>query len=136
MNKSWRNWTVRHAEAVGQLTRARVELEVRAWRDVLDEADRRVIGEGDRIGVGGSAVGSAVERALRRASRFVPGATCIHRAVAARRMLKRRGVDARVVIGLRGGDELAGHAWVEIGEGDEAVALFSDDDTKYQRMLL
>lgn len=51
---------------------------------------------------------------LRWARRFVPGTRCVPRALAARVWLARRGVDARVVFGVRGDAAgLAGHAWLE-----------------------
>lgn len=44
-------------------------------------------------------------------------ALCLPRALAAHAMLRRRGVASRLCLGVaRDGDELAAHAWVEIGE--------------------
>ncbi len=51
------------------------------------------------------------------ASSFVPGSTCLTRALALSRVLRRRGVDARVVIGARrAAAGLEAHAWVTDGE--------------------
>ena len=51
---------------------------------------------------------------------------CLPRALAAHAMLRRRGIASRLCLGVaRNGDELAAHAWIEVGEkkiigGDEA----------------
>lgn len=122
---------VRHLEALCELVRGRLLLSVASWRSVLRDGD--VSPES----VGGTSaeaerIGRRVERAIRRVDRFVFGTTCIHRAVAARRMLYRRGVDARVAIGLRKRGDLEGHAWVELGGDPAAVRLFADDEGGYE----
>ena len=135
-------WILRHLEALGEVSRARLELIAGSWRRVLDDAERRasMIGsrgsgnEGDR-GSGGDrgrrdrdeAIGVAIERAIWRIDRFVPGSTCIHRALAGQRMLLRRRVEARVVVGLRKREELEGHAWIEIGADAPKLRLFVED---------
>jgi hypothetical protein len=50
-----------------------------------------------------------------RASRSVPGATCLTQALAAKVLLERRGYPARVRVGISrtGGAPLLAHAWVE-----------------------
>ena len=60
--------------------------------------------------------GAAVDRAIRSAARFVPGATCLVRALAARALL---GPGARLVLGVGrdGSGEFAAHAWVEAADG-------------------
>ncbi|HEX7005152.1 MAG TPA: lasso peptide biosynthesis B2 protein [Trueperaceae bacterium] len=57
-------------------------------------------------------------RAVARASRLVPGATCLTQALALQRLLRRQGQDSRVEIGFIGGGETAveGHAWLVCGE--------------------
>ena len=52
--------------------------------------------------------------AIERASRYLPGATCLTRALALKWMLRRRGIPADVRLGARteAGDLFA-HAWVE-----------------------
>jgi hypothetical protein len=55
-------------------------------------------------------------RAIRAASRFVPHATCLVRALAGARLFAERGQRARVVIGARKRAEmLEAHAWLESG---------------------
>lgn len=58
----------------------------------------------------------AVDRAVRSASRFVPGASCLVRALAAKVLLGR---GARLVLGVRREGErgLEAHAWVECAHG-------------------
>jgi Transglutaminase-like superfamily len=44
------------------------------------------------------------------------GALCLPRALAAQAMLRRRGIASRLCLGVaRDGEELAAHAWVELG---------------------
>lgn len=54
-------------------------------------------------------------KALKRCSRLVPGAHCLARALALRWWMRSQGLDARMVIGVRRGeqDEMLSHAWVE-----------------------
>jgi hypothetical protein len=51
--------------------------------------------------------------AVLRASRVVPRATCLTQALAARRMLERRGRPAVLRIGVARGTSFEAHAWVE-----------------------
>jgi hypothetical protein len=55
--------------------------------------------------------------AVRAASRYVPGATCLTQALAAQWLLGRSGHDASVLIGVRKDDRLGfqAHAWVICG---------------------
>jgi hypothetical protein len=42
---------------------------------------------------------------------------CLPRALAAHAMLRRRGIASRLCLGVaRGGDDMAAHAWIEVGE--------------------
>jgi hypothetical protein len=73
----------------------------------------------------------ARRRALARAARGVPGATCLVRAAALVDWLRDDGLDARLRIGVRrdGGAPRA-HAWVEVdgvalGEDAAALAAFA-----------
>lgn len=67
-----------------------------------------------------------------RASRLVPGARCLHRALAARVWLARRGVDAQVVVGFRKRGAIEGHAWLEIQAPDGPQTLFRGADDGYR----
>lgn len=45
------------------------------------------------------------------------GASCLPRALAAHAMLRRRGIASRLCLGVaRGGNEVAAHAWIEVGQ--------------------
>jgi Transglutaminase-like superfamily len=58
--------------------------------------------------------------------RGMDDALCLPRALAAHAMLRRRGIASRLCLGVaRTGDEIAAHAWIEVGErkivgGDDA----------------
>jgi len=53
-------------------------------------------------------------RAVKASSRFVPRATCLTQAMAARKMLLNHGYNANLRIGvLREDDDLKAHAWLE-----------------------
>jgi hypothetical protein len=62
--------------------------------------------------------------AARRASRLVPGATCLHRALASRVWLARRGVASEIVVGFRREGALEGHAWLEVFGSGEPISMF------------
>lgn len=56
-----------------------------------------------------------VARAVTRAGRVVPGATCLTQALATQVLLERHGLPTRLHIGVvrAGGQAVRGHAWVE-----------------------
>jgi hypothetical protein len=64
------------------------------------------------------------------AARYVPGATCLCQALAARLMLGRHGHPARLRVGVAmlDGQRLEGHAWVEDAAG---MVLAGGDVTRY-----
>jgi hypothetical protein len=68
--------------------------------------------------------------AVRAAARYVPGATCLPQALAARFLLARHGHPARLRIGVAVTDEraIAGHAWVE---SDAGVVLAGAEVARY-----
>lgn len=67
-----------------------------------------------------------------RASRLVPGAACLHRALASRVWLARRGVSAQIVVGFRKRAALEGHAWLEISTPDGPIVLFRGPADDYR----
>lgn len=67
----------------------------------------------------------------RRASEFIPGATCLHRSLASRVWLARRGIPTRLVVGFRRDGGLEGHAWLEIEGAPTDETLFGD--SSYRR---
>jgi hypothetical protein len=69
---------------------------------------------------GGASAPLPVERcvwAVRAASRFVPGATCLTQALAAQVLLARAGCDSRIEIGVTRDEQhcFRAHAWVTCG---------------------
>lgn len=65
-------------------------------------------------------------RAARRVSRLVPGATCLHRALASRVWLARRGVSTELVVGFRKEGAIEGHAWLQLDEAT-GETLFAEE---------
>jgi len=67
---------------------------------------------------GASVVPEQVARAVRLAGRCVPAATCLAQAIVAVMLLRRRGHDAALRIGVRRPDRRAfdAHAWVECNQ--------------------
>lgn len=69
---------------------------------------------GASVGVAPQATDNIVT-AVTRASRYMPGATCLSRSAAAARLLRKKGVAANVRIGVETDPAFAAHAWVEVG---------------------
>jgi hypothetical protein len=67
-----------------------------------------------------------------RASRLIPGARCLHRALAGRVWLARRGVDAQIVVGFRKRGAIEGHAWLEVQTPDGPRLLFKGAGDGYR----
>jgi len=59
--------------------------------------------------------------AVARIARYVPGVTCLAESLALAWILRGRGIDARVRMGVNRGEELTAHAWIEA----DGVALTS-----------
>lgn len=108
-----------HAEMLGWLAAFRAAalgLDARALLRIPSRLNAHGAPRGDEA--------QLLERAARtvhRAQRLVPRARCMHRALAARVWLARRGVETTVVFGVRNDAEgLAGHAWLEPDGGARA----------------
>jgi transglutaminase superfamily protein len=71
-----------------------------------------------------------IARAVTGASRAVPGAACLTQALAAQMLLERRGLPARVRVGVTRADggQLLAHAWVE---SDGRIVLGGRDLSGY-----
>ncbi|WP_168210748.1 lasso peptide biosynthesis B2 protein [Persicimonas caeni] len=67
-----------------------------------------------------------------RASRLVPGAQCLQRALASRVWLARRGIDAQIVVGFRKRGTLEGHAWLELQLSGGPSTLFKGFEDGYR----
>lgn len=123
----------RHAEALGRIFQARATLRCRGWKKTLAHAQS--LGEKSApLVVNSSPVTLGdIERSLLRASRVLPGTTCIHRALAGQRMLLRRQIPARIVLGLRKSTEaVEGHAWLEVQLLHMVDHLFWSEETGYR----
>jgi hypothetical protein len=75
----------------------------------------------------GARLGHAVVRTL---SVLPTDSRCLVRSLVLSRLLARRGIEARLVLGVRPGDDFAAHAWVECGE----VPVLPTGDGEYQRL--
>ena len=80
----------------------------------------------------------AVRRAVLRASRSLPGSTCLAQSLVAERLLRRGGSHALLTIGVAPADSanaprvtLDAHAWVESG----GVLVTGDDPRERYRIL-
>ena len=125
----------RHLEALVRLWQARIELARSSWRAALQRG-QKVRASVGRFEGGDEERLRQVERALLRTSRLVYGATCIHRALAARRMLADRGLSAQVVIGLRKREGvLEGHAWIETQGGGGPLRAFCGEGGQYSAIV-
>ena len=108
-------------EAAAWLTLARVLVSyvpMRYWRRHVEAA-----GDGSD-GVGPQPLGRAVGRMVRRVARRLPfEALCLPQAMAAKWMLRRRGVSSRLWIGVRRpapGRPLDYHAWLTV-DGESVI---------------
>jgi Transglutaminase-like superfamily len=71
-------------------------------------------------------------RAVARTLALLPGDTrCLTRALVLSRLLARRGIAARLVIGARAEPEFLAHAWVECG----GVAVLDPGDGSFARLV-
>lgn len=71
-------------------------------------------------------------RAVTRTLVIMPGDTrCLVRSLVLTRLLSRRGIAAKLVIGARGGPDFLAHAWVEHGEDP----VLSPGDGSFARLV-
>ena len=102
-------------EAVASLACVRVTLALfppaRLARELTDSGEATAIIDADRW-----AQCTRLERMVSVAGRLLPGtSTCLHRSIVLRRMLARRGLCARLRLGVRKSpDAFEAHAWVEL----------------------
>ncbi|HTU77813.1 MAG TPA: lasso peptide biosynthesis B2 protein [Solirubrobacteraceae bacterium] len=98
---------IAYARARRQLRRAPIAEVVGALRSL---PARRVAAEGDEALLHARRLGRAVTRLLG----LLPGDTrCLVRSLVLTRLLARRGIPAKLVIGARAAPEFLAHAWVE-----------------------
>ncbi len=127
-------------EALAELARARIVLARVAAGGIpaLNAVADRQGGAGDRVRV--TQVGWIVPRI---SSRVPWRADCLVQAIAAQRMLLRRQIASRIVVGVENGPEtgFCAHAWLACGDdvvmggevGRYAVLLGEDDEAKAAR---
>jgi hypothetical protein len=107
------------------------------FRGVGDAPLPRRLGWTDRLVARLPATSSALpdSRAMQlagRCSRLVPGTLCLHRVLAAKTWLARRGRSAELVLGLRPGvPDADGHAWLE----RDRVPLEPVDEARFALVL-
>jgi hypothetical protein len=101
-------------------SRAKVSEWVRPMLHSATEASSAIPNPTDR-----DATLKRIRSAVQRASRRVPGATCLVQAIAAERMLRSRGVLSRIRIGVaKTDDKLGAHAWLTV---DDQIVLGGAD---------
>lgn len=110
------------------LLRIRIALWVRPWNRVTAPAVRTVTTESIRPVV------HRLEWAVLAASRFVPRATCLTRALALHRLLVHYGYRSSVQVGARRADgRFVAHAWVE--HGTDSLLSNASEVTRYVRFF-
>ena len=107
----------RRIEAVVQVTRASVELRVLPSRRTV-----RLLGAHQPAGADAQVPDDRLREALQiggavsRVSRRLPWhPTCLRQALAAQRMLRRRGIACKLHLGVTSPGALEAHAWVTVG---------------------
>ncbi len=122
-------------EAAWLLAQIRVALYVHPFNHVQRRYARRTHPKASTAtphahGIEARAIGIAV----RRASRLVPGATCLPQALTTRVMLERHGIPNELLIGVAKTDDgtLEAHAWIEVD--DKVIIGNLNDLSRFHRM--
>jgi hypothetical protein len=115
-----RRYALLTLEAVAALGRSRLALSLLSWRQAMTTGGGTAADNVSCSPAAPTVPLCTLESAVRRASRVVPGATCLAQALALRRLLFRYGHASTVHIGVTTADGLfSAHAWVE----SEGMAL-------------
>ena len=110
------------------LLRVRIALWVRPWNRVAAPVVRAAAVASTRPGV------HRLEWAVLAASRFVPRASCLTRALALHRLLSQYGYPSSVQVGARRADgRFVAHAWVE--QGTDSLLSDASEVTQYVRFF-
>jgi hypothetical protein len=117
--------------ALGLLWATRVALSVFPVRVVAGWLDRLPAGPAHPAG---GVYPERVAQAVGRASRLVPGATCLVQALVAKALLERHGLSTRLRMGVvrDAGQGVRGHAWLE----SHGQAVFGKDVAERWHSLL
>ena len=141
INRLWRKltgvlgWSARRRnlalEAVGQIAIASFALRFRPFRRVAAKLGREQGPDFKAGEVSDLTDAHRVAHAVQVAARNVPWrAECLPQAIAAKRMLDRRGIPNALVFGARRADpEFEAHAWIMIGD---AVVIGGEESRGYQ----
>lgn len=117
-------------EIFGTYARLRVVLARRPLPAVLSDL-RRNAKHQPKVTLEDQVTGIRLGRAVSKALSPLPfDSRCLVRSLVLTRMLARRGIDARLVIGVAPGPEFSAHAWVEA----DGVPLLPPDHTRYTRI--
>lgn len=120
-------------EALAAIISARVRLSLMSQADISRWLQPLLSGTDVETTANSQGSRGSIERirgAVQRASRRVPGASCLVQAVAGSRMLAARGLGSRIRIGVEKIDKtFAAHAWLTVGDtivlgGADASARF------------
>jgi Transglutaminase-like superfamily len=133
MSLGLRRRTALALEVLGVYARVRWLL-VRRGTAPAVEILRRGLRNQDAYDADSTRVSSGIRfgRAVVRVLRLLPtDSRCLMRSLVLTRMLARRGVYAKVVIGVRPGPSFAAHAWVEV-DGQPVLAT---DESEYHRLV-
>jgi Transglutaminase-like superfamily len=115
-----------YAQARRELRRAPIEEVVAALR--ADETQPAVAAAGPHMLREARRLGWIVARTLR----WMPGDTrCLARSLVLTRLLARRGIPAKLVIGARAAPEFLAHAWVEC----DGQPVLSPGDGSFSRLV-
>ncbi|HTA13202.1 MAG TPA: lasso peptide biosynthesis B2 protein [Solirubrobacteraceae bacterium] len=110
-------------EILAAYVRARRELRRAPIAEVIDGL--RDVPAEQAVPAGDAALWEArrLGRAVTRLLRLVPGDTrCLARSLVLTRLLARRGIPAKLVIGARSAPDFLAHAWVEYG-GEQVLSM-------------
>jgi hypothetical protein len=119
-------------ETTMQLTRASLELRLGPSRRAVTLLGAASDGAApdDPVDTDAQRDANRVGRTITRVARKAPWhPTCLRQALAARRMLHRRGIPCRVHLGVTDAKQLSAHAWVTVGGYIVVGANGSDDAT-------
>ena len=109
-------------------------LPFRVWRRLLSRLTGHYVPEDGNDPAPAAAEAKRVAWAVGSTSRFVPSASCLTQAVAAKVLMNRRGIPSRLHIGVAKGDSntLEAHAWVEY----DGRVIIGGGVARYTRLLV
>ncbi|WP_459866113.1 lasso peptide biosynthesis B2 protein [Endothiovibrio diazotrophicus] len=117
-------------EAAGWLAISRLAVRWLPFRWIAPRLGRHMAATPDTAEGEDEALLRQVAWAVAAAARHVPWeAVCLPRAMAAKAMLRRRGVASTLYLGVAGGTEMAAHAWLRAGSrvvtGDGSLGRYT-----------